>query len=87
MDSAEDFMQLRLHTHVVAAAKTILSLHYVKSVHELSRMIILNFMHLPNFDFVVTSDDSTNGVYVYATELFSLGWVWHGFYDARLGGW
>ena len=48
MDSAEDFMLLMLHTHVVAAAKVILDLQPVETVQDLAKMIIVNFVRLPN---------------------------------------
>ena len=89
MDSAEDFMLLMLHTHVVAAAKVILDLQPVETVQDLAKMIIVNFVRLPNVDInhgaggsvAGSSSANADGVYVYATELLSLGLVWHGFHD------
>lgn len=45
-----------------------------ESVAELARHVLVNFVQL-----------SSNGscmVYIYATELLSLGLLWHGFHDA-----
>ena len=79
-----------LHTHVVAAAKSIHDFYSVEKVEDLARMIIVNFMRLLNSDNSNTSQDlletntttNVDGVYVYATDLLSLGLVWHGFHDA-----
>lgn len=84
MDTAEDFMLLMLHTHVVAAAKAILNLQSVESVQELAKMIVVNFTRFPAINDSIPSTPSTavDGIYVYATELLSLGLIWHGFHDA-----
>ena len=79
-----------LHTHVVAAAKIILDFTSVEKVEDLARMIIVNFMRLPKTDNSNTSQDlletntttNVDGVYVYATDLLSLGLAWHGFHNA-----
>lgn len=39
-----------LHTHVVAAAKSILKLYPVTSVTELAKMILVNFIRLPQIE-------------------------------------
>ena len=73
MDSAEDFMLLMLHTHVVATAKVILDLQPVETVQDLAKMIIVNFVRLPNVDInhgaggsvAGSSSANADGVYVY----------------------
>ena len=80
MNAAEDFMLLLVHCHTVAAAHYLLK----KKPHNLVSLckeIIEEFVHLPN-----TSNESTpeadDTVKLYATEVLSLGLVWHGFHDA-----
>ncbi len=59
-------------------------------MEDLARMVIVNFMRLPNTDNSNSSQDlletntttNVDGVYVYATDLLSLGLVWHGLHDA-----
>ena len=83
MNAAEDFMLLLLHTHVVAAAKTIMELVPVTDPSELARLILVNFFLPPKI-----SDDSKqheieiDGVHLYAKELLSLGLMWHAFHDS-----
>ena len=84
MNTAEDFMLLMLHTHVVAAAKAIVNIQPVESVQELAKLVIVNCTRFPAFDDSVPSTPTTavDSVYVYATELLTLGLIWHGFHDA-----
>ena len=74
---------------MVAAAKVILDLQPVENVQDLAKVIIVNFVRLPNVDInhgaggsvAGSSSANADGCYVYATELLSLGLVWHGFHD------
>lgn len=46
-------------------------------------MILVNFIRLPQIESdPVGSAGNADGVYLYATELLSLGLLWHGFHDA-----
>lgn len=91
MNAAEDFLLLLLHTHTVAAAKTILDCTPVSSVSDLARRIVVNFVHLelasesevppPLSDSDEDSED-IDRVQIYASELLSLSLIWHGFHDS-----
>lgn len=82
MNSAEDFMLLALHAHIVSAAKVIQDLHPTQSVTELAHLIVTNFMRLPKVDDAEDLSTSKDGVHLYATELLTLGLIWHGYHDA-----
>ena len=74
-------MLLVLHAHVIAAAKVIQSTTPTNAVMELAKAIVTNYVRLPRIEGqeAETCDDK---VYVYATELLSLGVLWHGFHDS-----
>ena len=81
MNAAEDFMLLILHTHVVAAARTIHELNPGVKVQDLAKLIVVNYTRLPQFN----SSDTANNidrVHLYATEVLTLGLIWHAFHDA-----
>ncbi len=86
MNAAEDYFRLIVHAHVVAAAKTVMKFNPQTSVKDLARLIITNYMRFPETDStkedkpITTGDDDK--VYVYATELLTLGLLWHGFHDS-----
>ena len=81
MNAAEDFMLLVLHAHIVSAGRAIQSINPTTDVRELAKAIVTNYVRLPRIagEDAETCDDH---VYVYATELLSLGLLWHGFHDA-----
>ena len=83
MNASEDFMLLPVHTHVVAAARTLQSKNpsIYTCAKTLTDTIVTNFAHLPNTSDQATSD-SNDGVHSYAVEVLSLGLLWHGFHDA-----
>lgn len=74
-------MLLLLHAHIVAAAEAMQSINPKSAVMELAASIVTNYVCLPrvNGEEAETCDDK---VYVYATELLSLGLLWHAFHDA-----
>ncbi len=81
MNAAEDFMLLLVHTHVIAAARNLMLDDPVFCVKKMAKLIVDKFIHEPN----PTSTASTTGddtIHLYATELLSLGLLWHGFHDA-----
>lgn len=84
MNAAEDFLLLLLHTHVVAAADAIqANITSVESVAELARLIVVNYLLLPQDD--KGFDDASvcgDEVYLYATELLTMALLWHGFHDS-----
>ena len=71
MTSAEDFMLIALHAHIVAVAKVIQDLHPTLSVTELAHLIVTNYTRLPKVE--DAENLSTSEVHLYATELLSLG--------------
>ena len=81
MNAAEDFLLLVLHAHIVAAANILQSINTTNDVKELASAVVTNYVRLPRVDGkdAETSDDK---VYVYATEVISLGLLWHNFHDA-----
>lgn len=81
MNAAEDFMLLMLHTHVVAAAKTIQTVNPAESFQDLAKLILVNFTHFPRFC-SGDVDNSVDRVHLYATELLTLTLIWHAFHDA-----
>ena len=85
MNAAEDFMLLLLHAHVVQAGKVLQlqTANSYKSVFDLAESIVDKYVRLPKTSTTTQSaDQCQDGVYVYATELLSLGLLWHGFHDA-----
>ena len=80
---AEDFLFVSLFSHIVAAAKTILSNdNNIDSASILADEVSSKFLRktIPGVDF--TGTQTNDGVYLYATDLLSIGLIWHGFYDA-----
>ena len=82
MNAAEDFLSLVLHAHTVAAAKTVLKYVSCSSVSDLASRIVVNFVHLSPPPASSPSEPVVDGVQFYATELLSLGLIWHCFHDA-----
>lgn len=93
MNAAEDFLLLLLHTHCVAAAKTVLAYNPTESVTQLADYIVANFIKLPELSSKHDEDPSTreddddqdpedDDVHCYVTELLTLSLLWHGFHDA-----
>ncbi len=82
MNAAEDFMLLLVHCHVIAAAHELMQ----KKAHNmttLAKEIIDTFVHFPDVSQPGrTTPESDDNVHLYATELLSLGLLWHGFHDA-----
>lgn len=81
MNASEDFMLLVLHAHIVAAAKTLQSIDETNDVNELARKVVETYVRLPrmNGEEAVATNDK---VYMYASELLSLGLLWHNFHDS-----
>ncbi len=55
---------------------------------ELARLIVVNYVLLPHDDNASRDDASVCGdeVHLYATELLTLGLLWHGFHDSTREG-
>ena len=80
MTAAEDFMLLLLHTHIVAAGKTFLSLNPTNSMEDFNKSNRHTQCPLAKMGYEPVRNEDK--VYVYATELLSLGILWHGFHDS-----
>jgi len=86
MKAAEDFLLVVLHGHVVAAANTILSGAEANDVTKLAKSIVERFVR---FDLPSSSsapEECTDKVYLYATEVLTLGLLWHNFHDSTREG-
>lgn len=73
--AAEDFLALLLHAHVKAAAKAIRSEKDVASVTNLATAIVEKYIHLPRADNETVPKECNDGVFLYASELLSLGLI------------
>ena len=87
MKGAEDFLLVVLHSHIISAAKKILSDFDIQSVTNLAKKIVESFFRIttPSVAYV-NSDKSTDQVHMYATELLTLSLLWHNFHDASKEG-
>lgn len=79
MNSSEDFLLLLLHAYVVEAGRVLQLQNHTNSVIDVAKSIVDKFVRLPS---TTPTNECDDGVYVYATELLSLGLLWHGFHDA-----
>ena len=85
MKASEDFLQVVLHPHIVAAAETILAAtdNSRISLAEPSQAVVKKFAQI-----AVTSPSSANApkvkdtVFLYATEVLTLGLIWENFHDS-----
>ena len=85
MKASEDFLQVVLHAHIVAAAETILAAtdNSRISLAELSQAVVKKFVQI-----AVPLPSSANApkvkdtVFLYATEVLALGLIWENFHDA-----
>lgn len=84
MKSAEDFLMVILHSHIVAAAKVVLSNNeHPLDLQSVSKSIVQNYINinLPSIK-PSSSTKSADQVNVYAKEVLSLGLLWLNFYDS-----
>ena len=82
MNAAEDFLLLLLHTHIIAAAEAMQSLKQMDNVVDLAKAVVVNHVRLPRVNDSDEHVQCVDRVYVYATELLSLGLLWHEFHDS-----
>jgi len=87
--TAEDFLLVVLHAHVVGVTKSILSKDRIECVGDLAGKVIEQYIHiqLPQLQQKQNSHpnptESTNDrVHPYAREVLTLGLIWLGFNDA-----
>lgn len=86
MKAAEDFLLVVLHSHIVAAAKAVLEGSETDDILSLSTTIIVESyikIILPSsLADKVSSTKCCDRVNMYATEVITLGLLWHNFHDA-----
>ena len=78
MKACEDLMLITLHSHNVAASKSILSTMQFEKVQDLAREIIVRYIYF-NPNIKVTTKDKK---YLYGMQVLTLTLLWHGFNDA-----
>lgn len=78
MKAAEDFLEVVVEAHVMAAANSVPDNAQISSVQVLAERIVKTFIHLK----VGETTDCDDGVYLYACDLLILGMIWMGFHDA-----
>lgn len=79
MKAAEDFLEMILHAHILAACDQILRQKDITDVKEIAAEIIKSYITLTLDGHDTTCND---GVYLYACDLLTLGMIWMGFHDA-----
>ena len=80
--ATEDFLALMVHSPVIAAAKSIKAQRDDINLSELASVIVEKFIHLPRLDDETEPKECEDGILLYASEVLSLGLLWHGFHDA-----
>ena len=78
MNACEDFLNIVLHSHVVGAAKFLESSNHYEKVEELAKAIVAQYVHFDPDSKVSTQDK----VYLYGTEVLTLGLLWHIFVES-----
>ena len=83
LKAAEDFLLIVLHSHIVAAAKVVLSnKEHPADLELVSRSIVQKFVNIKLPSPKPSTSTSADKVYVYAKELLTLGLLWLNFYDS-----
>ena len=88
MKAAEDFLLVVLHSHIVAAAKVVLSDFETTDVWSLSQTIVDRFVKLtvPSPSSAPVKKTNVDHVCMYAMEVLTLGLLWHNFHDSTKEG-
>ena len=86
MKAAEDFLLVVLHSHIVAAAKAVLDeSEAIDDVLSLSKTIVENYITITLPSSSANKPPSVkclDKINMYATEVLTLGLLWHSFHDA-----
>ena len=82
MKAAEDFLLVVLHSHVIAAAKAILSDAEARDVVSLAKSIVDSCVNLTVLSPDYVPNASPDKVSLYAQEVITLGLLWHNFHDS-----
>ena len=81
--AAEDFLLVVLHAHIITASEKILQEKNITSVAELADSVVAeSTLFQPGNNVSELSD----GVFVYACDVLTLGLLWMGFHDATKEG-
>ena len=78
MKAAEDYFLLLLHTHVIYAAETVRKTATTANVTELDKLVIEKFTHFSRAN-ESAPGSYEDGVFLYASEVLSLGLICTGF--------
>ena len=78
MNACEDFLTIILYSHVIGVAEFLESSNHYEKVEELAEAIVAQFIHFDP-DATVSTQDK---VYLYATEVLTLGLLWHIFVES-----
>ena len=76
----KNFFLLLLHAHVVYAAETVRKTATTANVTELAKLVIEKFTQFSRAN-ESAPGSYEDGVFLYASEVLSLGLIWHGFHD------
>lgn len=79
MKAAEDFLDVVLEAHVIAAANRVPDKEQITSPQEMAEQVVKSFICLKVGE---SGSDINDGVYLYACDLLTFGLIWKGFYDA-----
>ena len=71
-----------VHFYVIAAAKSIKAQRDDVNHRELASIIVEKFIHLPRLDDETVPKECEDEIFLYVSEVLSLGLLWHGFHDA-----
>ena len=83
MKAAEDFMQLVLYAHIVAAAETVEDLTGANSVADVAHIIISSYILQPSHSIIKkTAADENIWATCMPVRWLTLGLLWWIFYDA-----
>ena len=78
MKGCEDFLLIAVHAQVIAAAEQLLSAAEFDSVEAIAKEIAVQFITFEP-DVKIKASDK---VQLYATQVLTLGLLWHGFNDS-----
>ena len=79
MKAAEDFLDVVIEAHVIAAANSVPNKERITSAQEMAKKMVKSFVYLKVEE---SASDVDDGVYLYACDFLTLGLIWKGFYDA-----
>ncbi len=80
MKAAEDFLHVMIHAHIVAACQAVLRGRSIDSVShtQLADSVVASFVALEKD---TTVSKSSDGVFIYACDVLTLGLLWMSFHD------